>query len=307
MASCFTGFFSCSPSGMPRFFCPAGLLWDLWPALFRSSGPPGPRGPLVLLALLALALQTLWSSGFWHSRPLASPFRAFVPCFGPVSLALGLCASLRGLCASLWAFVPHFGPLCLTLGLCASLWAFVPSRLRHSTTRSSRLRCSVTRSSRIVLFASSGWIVLSIGYICLVLSTNSLLCGLFCPHLLGGLFCLHYLSFATLDFAALCAFCFIVDFSVHSLLSFGFFCLKFWGPFAMFSLAALSRPSGLPAAFWVLRRLFSGNEKGGVRESAPAPPEGENLDMYPTISLSSCLRLRSRSRLAVSLISHLSH
>jgi hypothetical protein len=38
--------------------------------------------------------------------------RAFVPCFGPLCLASGLCASLR-------AFVPRFGPLCLASGLCA--------------------------------------------------------------------------------------------------------------------------------------------------------------------------------------------
>jgi hypothetical protein len=70
-------------------------------------------------------------------------------------LASGLCAFWH---APLLAFVPsgmpRFWPLgllvCLTSGLCASLWAFMLSRLRRSTTRSSRLRRSTTRSSRQV-------------------------------------------------------------------------------------------------------------------------------------------------------------
>ena len=107
-------FWHLTSSTLLVFFGSSGLRTSGPRALWRpswSSGPPGPPGSLALLAL--------WPSGFWHSRPLASSsLRAFVPCFGPWCLALGLCASLR-------AFVPRFRPLCLASGLCASLRALV--------------------------------------------------------------------------------------------------------------------------------------------------------------------------------------
>jgi hypothetical protein len=109
-SGCFTGFFSCSLPGMPRFFWPAGLLGS---SSLCSSSP--------------LALLVLWLSGFWHSRPLVFSLRAaIVPRFGPLYLVLGFCALL-------WIFVLCFGSLCFALCPCALLRAFFGLGLRLRT------------------------------------------------------------------------------------------------------------------------------------------------------------------------------
>ena len=113
--------FSLYPSGSPGPLA----LWPFGSLALQALWPSWLSGHLTLLALWPpiLALLALWSSWpsgslallvLWHCCPLA-----FVPCFGPLCLAFGLCALL-------WAFAPCVGPLCLALGLCALLWAFVP-------------------------------------------------------------------------------------------------------------------------------------------------------------------------------------
>jgi len=114
-----------------------GALFFIWAQPLPTSVSVGSAfGGIAFSLSFLLALLALWTSGppgslalwrpswpfgslaLWHCYPLA-----FVPCSGPVCLALGHCALL-------WVIAPCFGRLCLASDLRALPVAFLRRKFR---------------------------------------------------------------------------------------------------------------------------------------------------------------------------------